>query len=80
MRHDAVIGTLREAAPQLPDELPEAARRYVEKVQLHAYRVVDADVEALRAAGYDEEAIFELTLAAALDAGLTRLTAGRSAL
>ncbi len=80
MRHDAAIARLREAVPPLPDELPEAAERYVEKVRRHAYRVVDADVEALRAAGYDEEAIFELTLAAALDAGLARLAAARAAL
>lgn len=80
MRHDAVIGALRAAAPRLPDELPEAAQRYVEKVRRHAYRVVDDDVEALREAGYDEDAIFELTLAAALDAGMARLAAGRSAL
>jgi alkylhydroperoxidase family enzyme len=42
-------------------------------VHRHAYRVVDADVEALRDAGWSEEAIFELTIAAALGAGLRRL-------
>jgi alkylhydroperoxidase family enzyme len=53
--------------------LPEPAQRYVDKVHRHAYRVVDADVEVLRDAGWSEEAIFELTIAAALGAGLRRL-------
>jgi alkylhydroperoxidase family enzyme len=80
MRHAEAIARLRASVPPLPDDLPDAATRYVEKVRRHAYRVVDADVEALREAGLDEEAIFELTLAAALGAGLERLEAGRAAL
>jgi alkylhydroperoxidase family enzyme len=53
--------------------LPEPAQRYVDKVHRHAYRVVDGDVEALRDAGWSDEAIFELTVAAAVGAGLRRL-------
>ena len=45
----------------------------MEKVRRHAYRVVDADVEALRAAGWSEEQLFELTVATALSVGLERL-------
>jgi alkylhydroperoxidase family enzyme len=60
-------------------ELPEELRPYVEKVARHAYKVVDADVERLRAAGYSEDAIFELTLAAALGAMQARLEAGLAA-
>jgi len=54
-------------------EPPPEARAYVEKVRLHAYRVVDADVDALRTAGWSDEQIFELTVATALAAGLERL-------
>lgn len=64
-------GLRRAAAGGGP--LPEPAQRYVDKVHRHAYRVVDADVEVLRDAGWSEEAIFELTIAAALGAGLRRL-------
>ena len=62
--------------PELPDDL----RPYVEKVARHAYKVVDADVDGLRDAGYSEDAIFELTLAAALGAAQARLEAGLAAL
>ena len=47
---------------QIPDEL----RPYVDKVARNAYKVTDGDVDRLREAGYSEDAIFELTLAAAL--------------
>jgi alkylhydroperoxidase family enzyme len=42
-------------------------------VRRHAYRVVDTDVDALRAAGLSDEQIFELTIATALQQGLRRL-------
>lgn len=57
-----------------------ALAAYVDKVALHAYRVVDRDVAALREAGHGEEAIFEITLSAALGAGLGRLERGLAAL
>jgi len=53
---------------------------YVEKVALHAYRVTDADIDGLREAGYSEDAVFEITLSAALGAGLGRLERGMAAL
>jgi alkylhydroperoxidase family enzyme len=62
------------------DEVPEELTRYVDKVAKHAYKVTDADVEALRHAGYSEDAIFEITLSAALGAGLARLERGLEAL
>ena len=74
-RYDDVIRRLRNASQ--PDrEQPETARAYVEKVRQHAWRVTDADVEALRAAGLSEDEIFEATVAAAVSAGLDRLEAG----
>jgi alkylhydroperoxidase family enzyme len=52
----------------------------VEKVARHAYKVTDADVDGLREAGYSEDAIFEVTLAAALGAAHARLSAGLDAM
>jgi alkylhydroperoxidase family enzyme len=44
-------------------------------VRLHAYKVVDRDVDELKAA-FTEDEIFEHTVAAAVAAGLERLDAG----
>ena len=72
----AALGGRDVAAPDLPDELEP----YVEKVARHAYKVVDADIDRLREAGYSEDAIFELTLAAALGAARARLERGLAAM
>ncbi len=61
-------------------EVPEELRKYVDKVALHAYKVTDEDIEALRKAGYSEDAIFEITLNAALGSGIARLERGLAAL
>ncbi len=61
-------------------DLPGDLRPYVEKVAARAYTVTDADVDALRESGYSEDAIFELTLAAALGAAQARLAAGLDAM
>jgi alkylhydroperoxidase family enzyme len=53
---------------------------YVNVVRRHAYRITDEDVEHLRDVGLDDDAIFELTVAAALGAGAERLRAGLSLL
>ncbi|MCB9787697.1 MAG: hypothetical protein H6744_13525 [Deltaproteobacteria bacterium] len=47
--------------------------RYVDRVREQAHRVDDAELAALRAAGHGDDAIFEITVAAALGAGLSRL-------
>ena len=61
-------------------EPPAELRTYLDKVARHAYKVVDADLGRLRELGYSEDAIFELTLAAALGAARARLEAGLAAL
>ena len=61
-------------------DVPDDLRPYVDKVARNAYKVVDADIDALRAAGYSDDAIFELTLAAALGAARERLDAGLHAM
>lgn len=84
--HDAVLG----AGGSLPRatrlalatgrDVPEELRPYADKVARHAYRVTDADAAALREAGYDDDAIFEVTVAVALGAGLHRRDVGLAAL
>ncbi len=68
-------GGVREDAT-IPDELAA----FVEKVSRHAYQVTDQDIERLKAAGYSEDAIFELTLCAGVGASLARLERGLAAL
>jgi len=88
---EAVLGTPGDADIELrravsvvaaggTAELPDDLRPYVEKVARNAYKVTDEDVGALRAAGYSDDAIFELTLAAALGAARMRLDAGLAAM
>lgn len=60
--------------------LPGPLSGYVEKLRRHAYRVQDEDIEQMHAAGYSDDQIFEVTVAAALGAGDDRLRAGLSAL
>jgi alkylhydroperoxidase family enzyme len=74
-RYDVLVQRLRDAA-QPEREQPAVATAYLEKVRLHAYRVTDADVAALREAGLSEDEIFEATVAAAVTAGLERFVAG----
>ncbi len=62
------------------EQVPPAVVTYVNKVALHAYKITDADIEALRRAGYSEDAIFEMTVSAALGAGMIRLERGLAAL
>jgi hypothetical protein len=62
------------------ETLPEDVRVYVAKVHDHAYRVTDRDVEAILALGYTQDQIFELTVAAAVGAGLGRLERARRAM
>ena len=45
---------------------------FVNKVHQAAYKVIDEDIAALKAADYDDEALFEITLAASVGAGLSR--------
>lgn len=61
-------------------EIPENLRGYVDAIALQAHRLTDADVEALRRAGYSEDAIFEISISAAVGAGGDRLQRGLAAL
>ncbi|GHO57905.1 hypothetical protein [Ktedonobacter robiniae] len=82
LRHavEAQSAKLNGRASQQTGQVPAELERYITKVALYAYKVTDQDIEALCAAGYSEDAIFELTLSAALGAGMARLERGLSAL
>ena len=74
-RYDERIARLREASR--PDrDAPAELEAYLDKVRNNAYRLTDDEVQALKAAGYSEEVIFEQTVSVAVDAGLSRLAAG----
>ncbi len=86
-RHAAA---LVEAVLRVPGDTAPAARRaafdggpddpavaaYLHLVREHSDGVTDADVQGLLDAGIGEDAVFELTLAAALGEGERRLRAG----
>lgn len=60
--------------------IPPELIPYIDKIALHAYKVTDEDIAMLQENGYSEDALFEITLSAALGAGLARLHYGLAAL
>ena len=68
----AALGGADRPMVDLPDELA----RYVTKVAKHAYKVTEEDIEELKGCGYSEDAIFEITLCAAVGASMARLERG----
>ena len=52
----------------------------MDNVALHAYTVTDGDIAALQRSGSSDDALFEVTVAAALGAALGRLERGLAAL
>jgi alkylhydroperoxidase family enzyme len=56
--------------------LPEPVATYAATVRDHSYRVTDHDIDRLAAAGYGQDAIYEITVAAAVGAALRRYDAG----
>ncbi len=79
-RAAALGGYTQESAQEQQEDIPLELSSYVDKVAQHAYKVTDADIQRLREAGYSEDAIFEITLSAALGAGIGRLESGLQAL
>jgi alkylhydroperoxidase family enzyme len=65
----AELRSVVAATPPAPTEMVP----YLEKVRERAYAVVDRDIEALKEAGFSEDAIFEQTVAVAIAEGLRRL-------
>ena len=72
--------TVVSAGQTMTSPLPIAWQSYIDTVTKHAYRTTDSQVEQLKAAGHSEDAIFEMTIATALGAGLARLACGLTAI
>ena len=63
------------------EQLPASLHEYVTKIRGTAsYRITDEDLNNLLAAGFSQDAIFEITIAAALGAATERLESGLAAL
>ena len=62
------------------EDIPPDLAGYVDKVALHAYKVTDEDLAALKRAGNSDDLLFEVTVSAALGAAVGRLERGLSAL
>ena len=60
-----------DQAPEA-DSVPQPLAGLVEKIVRHAYRVTDEDISAAQAAGYGEDELFDVIVAASLGAGLVR--------
>jgi alkylhydroperoxidase family enzyme len=68
------------SAALLGDELPEPLQSYAANVRDASSKITDADLDELKAAGYSEDAIFEVTAAAAIGAALRGYDTGRAAI
>jgi hypothetical protein len=66
--------------PSDADGLPAELDAYVTKVARHAYRVTDDDITGLQRGGNTDDALFEITVAAAVGAALARLERGLTTL
>lgn len=64
------------AVPDDGPPLPAELAPLVDKILTTAYRIRDRDIEALRAAGWTDDALYDVIVAAAAGAGLTRLARG----
>jgi alkylhydroperoxidase family enzyme len=64
----------------LPKDMLEALREFVDKIAERPWTINDDDFARLRAAGYSDDQLYEVTLACALGAGLQRFDAGLRAL
>ena len=62
------------------DALPAELEPWIQRVAREAWEATDDDVARLRSAGYSEDAIFEVTVAAAVGAAVARYQAGMRAL
>jgi alkylhydroperoxidase/carboxymuconolactone decarboxylase family protein YurZ len=63
-----------------PASVPAVAEPYLRKVALHAYKVLDREMDAIRAAGSSVDEAFEMTVVAAVSAGVTRMELALAAL
>ncbi len=71
----AALGGGPAAPEEITGEIPRTLQAYVDAIALHAHRITGEDVAALRRE-WSEDAIFEVSVAAAVGAGLARLERG----
>jgi len=74
--HVAALTRGEEPTAQVPGD----AQTYIRKVALNAYKVLDREVDAMRAGGRSVDDVFEMTVAASVSAGATRLEMALTAL
>lgn len=60
--------------------VPENLTALLDKIAERPWTVTDDDIASLKAAGYSEDQLYELVLAAATGAGIRRLDAGLRAM
>ena len=83
---ESVLSSPGDTAPELRaaveggGDVPADLAALVGKVRLHAYKVTDDDIRALLDAGYSEDAVFEIAVAAAVGAGASRYDRAMEAL
>jgi hypothetical protein len=84
LRHAALARAAASAGGQVDEApvapLPAPLAAWVDAVAARAWEITDDDLEQLRAAGVDEDTIYEVTVAAAVGAGLARMQIGLRAL
>jgi hypothetical protein len=73
-----VASLTRQQEPEV--QVPGDVQTYIRKVALNAYKVLDREVDAMRAAGYSVDEVFEMTVAAAVSGGVTRMHIALAAL
>ena len=76
----ARLGGRRDALSWSSGGVPAPIAAYVDMVAQHAYRVREADLATLQRDGQSDDALFEITVAAAVGAALGRLERGLAAL
>ena len=76
LRSEGASATALRLAVADQGDVPAELADFVNKVHRHAYNVTEADFAAMKAAGYSEDQLFEITVSAATGAGLERLRTG----
>ena len=68
----SIAGFVREqwGEPNRGDPPPEELHGFLRKLARYAYRITDEDVEALREEGYDDDALYEITVVGSFSAAL----------
>ena len=79
-RARAIARGAGEAEASAIGTLPELLAHLVDDVARAAHRITDEQFEVLYAAGYSGETLYEVTVAAAVGAGVERRTIGMEAI